>query len=224
MRTHLSFEYTHDEELPSGHTNEVRTPDALVERFLREYSAPGDRVLDIFAGYGTTLEVAERMGRIPYGIELEPDRVSYVRERLSDPDRIRRGDVRSLDLSWLPACDCCFTSPPFMERTDDRNPFENYAGESTYEGYLDDVETAFSRLDAVIDPGGHVIVDVANMKYEGRVTTLAWDVADRVSNVFHFVGERVIAWERPGEIDDGTGAFGYGYDHSYCLVFRKTIE
>lgn len=224
MRTHLSFEYTHDGELPPGHTNEVRTPDALVERFLREYSAPGDRVLDVFAGYGTTLEVAERLGRIPYGIELEPDRVSYVRERLSDPDRIRRGDVRSLDLSWIPACECCLTSPPFMERTDDRNPFENYAGESTYDEYLDDVETAFSRLDAVIDPGGHVIVDVANMKYEGRVTTLAWDVADRVSNTFHFDGEHVITWENPDETDDGTGAFGYGYDHSYCLVFRKATE
>jgi hypothetical protein len=59
-----------------------------------------------------------------------------------------------------------------------------------------------------------------NMKYEGRVTTLAWDIADRVGNVFDFDGEVVVAWEDEDE-NDRNGNFGYGYDHSYCLVFTK---
>ena len=108
-----------------------------------------------------------------------------------------------------------------MERGDDRNPFRNYAGESTYDAYLDDVETAFERLDSVLSPGGSVIIDVSNMKYEGRVTTLAWDVADRVSEVFHFDGEVVVTWDAGEDRDHDDGAFGYGYDHSYCLVFTK---
>jgi len=66
-----------------------------------------------------------------------------------------------------------------------------------------------------------VIIDVSNMKYQDRVTTLAWDMADRVSSVFHFDGEVVVTWthEDPDEADGP--AFGYGYDHSYCLVFTK---
>lgn len=216
MLTHLSLEYAHETGLPAGHDNEVRTPDALVERFLREYTAPGDRVVDPFAGYGTTLAVAERLDRVPYGLEYEPERVDYVRERVATPDHIRQGDVLSLDPSLFPDCDCCFTSPPFMERTDGRNPFRNYAGESDYGRYLEDIQTAFGNLRETLAPGATVVVDVANMKYEGRVTTLAWDVADRVSNVLAFDGEVVVAWEGESGRD---GRFGYGYDHSYCLVF-----
>ncbi|MFC7140122.1 DNA methyltransferase [Halosimplex aquaticum] len=221
MATYLSFEYAHADELPDGEDGEFRTPDALVEHFLRELTEEGDRVIDVFAGYGTTLKVAERLDRVPYGVEFDPDRAAYVKGQIDDPDHVRQGDVLDLDASWFPACDCCFTSPPFMERTDDRNPFENYAGESTYREYLDDIEAAFVRLDSVLAPGARVVVDVANMKYEGRVTTLAWDVAERVSNVFHFDGEVVVTWE--GRDDPGgDGQFGYGYDHSYCLVFTKS--
>ncbi|WP_257297952.1 site-specific DNA-methyltransferase [Haloarchaeobius sp. FL176] len=216
MDTFLSLPYEHDSPLPLDEEHEFRTPDALVERFLAEHTEPGDTVLDPFAGFGTTLEVAERMDRDPYGIEYERERVGYVRERIESPDDVRQGSVLDLDSSWVPAIDCCFTSPPFMERTDDRNPFRNYAGESSYDEYLDDVETAFERIGAVLATDGTVVVDVSNMKYQDRVTTLAWDVAERGAAMLDFAGEVVVGWEGA---DDGDGVFGYGYDHSYCLVF-----
>lgn len=222
MTTALSFEYAHDEELQVGHTNEVRTPDALVEHFLKKYSEPGENVIDIFAGYGTTLKVAERLQRVPYGLEYESDRVSHIQSQVSTPTHVHQGSILELDPSWFPACDCCFTSPPFIEQTSEQNPFQNYSGTSTYEDYLDDIEAAFTQLDSVLAPGGRLIVDVCNIKYEGRVTTLAWDVAERISNVFHFDGEVVITWEGDGSPNDRDGRFGYGYDHTYCLVFTKS--
>ena len=220
MRTHLSFEFSHRDEFPDE-GEDFRTPHVLVERFLEEYTDPGDRVIDIFAGFGTTLSVAEDLDRVPYGIEYESERADWIREQISHSEHVRNGDVLDLESSWFPPVDCCFTSPPFMERGDDRNPFRNYAGESTYDAYLNDIETAFERLDSVLSPGGSVIIDVSNMKYQDRVTTLAWDVADRVSSVLHFDGEVVVTWthEDPDEADGP--AFGYGYDHSYCLVFTK---
>lgn len=221
MQTYRSLEYAHEDSLPPGHANELRTPEALVEEFIDAHSDSGDRVFDPFAGYGTTLRVADRMGRVPYGVEYDAERVEYIRDQLADSGAVRHADVLELEPSWFPACDCCFTSPPFMERTDHRNPFENYAGESSYDAYLDDVETAFSRVATVLAPGATVVVDVANMKYEDRVTTLAWDVADRVANVFDFDGEVVVTWEDAAE-NDRDGAFGYGYDHSYCLVFTNS--
>lgn len=45
-------------------------PDELVERCLRPSTLPRDLVLDPFAGSGTTLRVATRMGRIPVGLDL----------------------------------------------------------------------------------------------------------------------------------------------------------
>ncbi|SDR28063.1 DNA methyltransferase [Natronobacterium texcoconense] len=220
METYLSLEFTHREALPPG-TDEFRTPDALVEHFLETHTEPGDRVLDVFAGYGTTLTAAQRLDRVPYGLEYEPDRVAYIRDRVPDPEHVRQGDVLELEPSWFPTVDCCFTSPPFMEQTDDRNPFRNYAGESSYDTYLEDVETAFSRLESVLAPGAHVVVDVANMKHEGCVTTLAWDVAERISSVLEFEGEVVVTWDDGDQSDGRNGQFGYGYDHSYCLVFTN---
>lgn len=219
MRTYLSLPYEHRDDLPPGHANEVRTPDALVERFLDAYTDPGDRVVDPFAGYGTTLVTAERLGRVPYGVEYDADRADHVRSRIDVSEHVRHGDVLELDGSWLPDCECCFTSPPFMERQMRRNPFENYGGESTYDDYLDDVETAFRNVRGVLQSGGTVVVDVSNMKHQGRVTTLAWDVGKRLASVFRFEGEVVVTWE--DEDPDRDGLFGYGYDHSYCLVFSN---
>ena len=218
MDTFLSLSFEHDSPLPAGEDHEFRTPHALVERFLVEYTDPGDSVFDPFAGFGTTLEVAERIDRVPYALEYEADRVEYVRDRVAKPGHVQQGSILELDTSWLPPIDCCFTSPPFMERTDDRNPFRNYAGESSYDDYLDDVERAFEQVAQVLAPGGTMVVDVSNMRYQDRVTTLAWDIADRGASVLDFDGEVVVGWE--GD-DDGDGVFGYGYDHSYCLVFGR---
>lgn len=220
MDTYVSLPYRHEHDLPEGDgDSEVRMPESFVEHFLRAFTDPGDRVFDPFVGYGTVPRVAERLDRAGYGVEYEPERVASTRERTDDPDRVWQGDVRDVDLSWVPACDCCLTSPPFMRQTADHDPFQNYAGESTYAEYLDHLETTFERVAEVLAPGGHVLVDVVNLKHDGQVTPLAWDVADRVSNVFHFEGEVVVTWERPGaEPEDDR--LGYGYDHSYCHVFR----
>lgn len=220
MDTYLSLEYGHRGELPPGYADEVRTPDVLVERFLEEYTDPGDRVFDPFAGFGTTLVVAQRSGRVPYGIEYEPERVEFVRERLDAPENVRTGDALEFDTGAFPDCEFAFTSPPFIVEGMQRNPFENYAGESTYEEYLDDVERAFDRLRDVLAPGAMVVVDIVNLRHDGHVTTLAWDVADRVAETFRFDGEVVVTWEGDG-YPEREGNYGYGFDHSYCLVFEN---
>lgn len=51
-------------------------PLPLVERALENSSRPGDAVLDLFLGSGTTLIAAERTGRSCYAVEIDP---RYVR-------------------------------------------------------------------------------------------------------------------------------------------------
>lgn len=67
----------------TGHPCQM--PEAVLERIIKVSSRPGDVVLDPFAGSGTTLAVAKRLGRRWLGIELSPDYANAVRQRL---DRI----------------------------------------------------------------------------------------------------------------------------------------
>jgi site-specific DNA-methyltransferase (adenine-specific) len=64
----------------TGHPCQM--PEAVLERIIRVSSNPGDLVLDPFAGSGTTLAVARRLGRQYLGIELSPDYAERVRKRL----------------------------------------------------------------------------------------------------------------------------------------------
>ncbi len=56
-------------------------PLALVERAINNSSKPGDVVLDLFLGSGTTLIAAERTGRGCYGMELDPHYASVILAR-----------------------------------------------------------------------------------------------------------------------------------------------
>ena len=57
-------------------------PLALLERIIRVASNPGDLVLDPFAGSGTTLAAAKKLGRDYLGIELSENYAERVRDRL----------------------------------------------------------------------------------------------------------------------------------------------
>ncbi|MCX7839561.1 MAG: site-specific DNA-methyltransferase [Anaerolineae bacterium] len=63
-----------------------QSPVALLLRIILSSTMPGDLVLDPFAGTGTTLVVAEQIGRPSVGIEIDPKNVALIQKRL----KIRR--------------------------------------------------------------------------------------------------------------------------------------
>ena len=57
-------------------------PEQLLGRIIRASSNPGDVVLDPFAGSGTTLVVAKKLGRRWLGFELSPNYAAKTQARL----------------------------------------------------------------------------------------------------------------------------------------------
>jgi DNA modification methylase len=57
-------------------------PEALVERLVSALTDPGDVVLDPYAGSGTTLAVAARLGRVFVGIDASDVAIGTARARL----------------------------------------------------------------------------------------------------------------------------------------------
>jgi len=61
----------------------TQLPEELVERIIGVSSNPGDTILDPFAGSGTTLAVAARMGRSGIGCELNPEYAKIAEARVA---------------------------------------------------------------------------------------------------------------------------------------------
>jgi len=66
---------------PTPEAHFAAFPEALVEPCVLAGSAPGDVVLDPFGGTGTTVKVAQRLGRKGIALELSPEYCRMAREK-----------------------------------------------------------------------------------------------------------------------------------------------
>ncbi len=66
----------------SNKNHSAAFPEGLPEWFIKLFTQPGDTVLDPFMGSGTTLFVAQKLGRNAIGIEIVPKYFNMVKEQL----------------------------------------------------------------------------------------------------------------------------------------------
>jgi DNA modification methylase len=74
----------------------TQKPEALLERIIKASSNEGDIVADFFAGSGTTLAVAEKLGRKWIGSDLGKFAIHTTRKRLINVQR----QLKKEDKSW----------------------------------------------------------------------------------------------------------------------------
>lgn len=73
----------------------TQKPEALIERILMASSKEGDMVADFFAGSGTTLAVAEKLGRKWIGADLGKFSIHTIRKRLLGVQRQLKTENKS---------------------------------------------------------------------------------------------------------------------------------
>lgn len=194
----------------------VHFTESLAATVLDDLTSPGDRVLDPFAGYGTALVVAQRLGRPSVGVELLPERVEQVRGRLRREGTaadVVQGDARRLAELVEGPFDLCLTSPPYMTRNDHpENPLEGYeVPDGDYPTYLEELGAVFAQVAGLLRSGGHLALNVANTVQDGVLTPLAFDLAAVVARHLTLVQDVVVCW-------DGS-TWGVGAD--FLLVYRR---
>jgi DNA modification methylase len=69
----------------------TQKPEALLERMIKASSSEGDVVADFFCGCGTTLAVAERLGRFWLGCDVSPTACKLVQRRVAKLIKGSRG-------------------------------------------------------------------------------------------------------------------------------------
>ena len=76
------WSYAVGTEQDSDGTHPAIFPESLAKDHISSWSNPGDVVLDPFAGSGTTIKAAKELGRQAIGIEINPEYVKIINNRL----------------------------------------------------------------------------------------------------------------------------------------------
>lgn len=193
-------------ERPPGPAEDVHFTEALAASVIEDTTAVGDVVLDPFAGYGTTLAVASRLGRVAVGVELLAERVELITARTAGRATVVQGDARALAGLVEGPVDLVLTSPPYMTAVHHpENPLTGYAtDDGDYPTYLREIGAVFAQVAGLLRPGGHAVLNVANLASGDVVTPLAWDIGRVVSEHLSFRGETFLCWDEhpPGHAGD----------------------
>jgi hypothetical protein len=201
---------------PPGAVDDVHFCESLAAALIEEFTEPGDTVLDPFAGYGTSLLVAQRMGRHAIGIELLPERAKQIRQRSGADATLHIGDVREKIECVKSGVRLCLTSPPYMTAVGHpENPLTGYSTlDGDYSMYLEELATIFAQVATLIDHGGRLVINVADQGPLNAPTPLVADIKTAISR--HLDLERAIPviWDVPPA----------GIYNDTCLVFRSLAD
>jgi hypothetical protein len=212
------------EDLPQGVRHPyLATPEAVVERFIEAYSRPGELVFDPFAGYGSTLRVAARLGRRACGIELDPERHAHASASLPAGTPLHLGDARDLASLGLPSVDLCFTGPPFFYSAELMRTDIPCFGRD-YEEHLDLLGALAAALAERMRPGAHLVALYSHLHLPAGflhpgdpagLLPLAWDAARAIARALPLLREEIWC------ITDGPGRSPFAGRHGHFLIHRK---
>lgn len=210
MRTWFADPDTRSWTLPSLFSkDDVRLSEFVITRYVEQFTRPGGRVFDPFAGYGTTLVVAERLGRSGEGCEIIKDKADYANSLLAQ-SRVHHGDVRTLEPA-AETFDLILSSPPYMNRVDHEDPLSGYQRPVlSYDAYVAELAEIYRSVSSRLSPAGRLVVQLQNLRTASGVTPLVFDLHAAIGDTLVFLGEEITLWEQDS----------YGYAHGYCLIYQ----
>ena len=93
---------------------------------------------------------------------------------------------------------------------------------SDYDDFVERLCKIYEDIHTILKDGAYVVIILKNVKKDGVLYPLAWDVAKKLSNVYVLKDEKI--W-----IQDKIGLAPYGYPyswvsnilHHYCLILQK---
>ncbi|MBL3671111.1 methyltransferase domain-containing protein [Streptomyces sp. M2CJ-2] len=194
---------------------------AQLRPLIREFSEPGDVVLDPFAGWGTTLVACAVEDRRGIGLEIDANRVEQARRRIApySGQRMLCGDARKPPLD-PESVDLVLCDLPYFGTALDltgADPATMYALRE-YDVYLEALDDAFGAIAAVMRPGTYAVIAVQNRRIDGAFVPLAWDAARMLGRHLILGDERVHLYDWPVGGDDPMVT---NRSHEYLLTATK---
>jgi DNA modification methylase len=232
----------------------AKFPETLAQQFIEFFTKAGQTVLDPMVGTGSTLIACLRSGRNGIGIELSPKYAELASQLVLEEKSILetehlqmnviRGDAANLSEFDLPPIDYVITSPPYWnmlhakgaetqkQRREDSDLDVTYSEDpadvgniSDYEEFLDRLVVIYSGLQEVLKPRAYMTIIVKNVKKGGKIYPLAWDLGQRLGQIYTLKDEKIWAQDDIRLAPYGMGnAWVSNTFHHYCLQFRFEPE
>lgn len=228
-------------------------PVMLVERLIRSYTTAADtRILDPFAGVGSTLVAAKNLGRHGIGVELNDEFANVARQRLNvmqpslfEPTEGGSGTVIVGDALELKhhlasnSVDMVVTSPPYWDvlerqRSADYKAVRNYGDRNDdlgkiadYDQFLELLRNVFVQVFDVLRDGKYCIVIVMDLRKKNQFFPYHMDLAYKLRDI-GFILDDIFIWNRSAEYNNlrplgYPAVFRVNKIHEYCLVFQKPL-
>lgn len=206
-------------------------PEMLVERLIETFlPLNGEVILDPFAGSGSTVITAEKMGKTGIGIELSHEYAQVASQRLAElvenrdetnlaqvseyRSRIHHGSALNLPEYVLPgSVDLCITSPPYwnvlnQRRSADHKQVRHYGNHEDdlgvvedYEDFLQELTRVFREVQTALRPGGYCCVIVMDLRKKSHFFPLHSDLAARLQQI-GMIYDDLIIWNRQAEYNN----------------------
>lgn len=193
--------------------------------FIRHFSSHGQRILDPFCGFGTTLLAAGLEGRRCIGFEIDPQRAELARERMRRHDvdaDVRTGCLRSTVIDA--PVNLCLTNVPYFGCNWPGTQLQNQLyTERNYADFLIGLRDVFHTVRCVLEDGAFCIAMAENLKIAGRRFPLAWDLARILDSLFVAHEERVLCYSVESSPLAHRGTVT-NRSHEYALIYQKQRE
>ena len=235
------------EETRLGHP--AMFPQMLCERLIETFLPPeAELVLDPFAGSGSTVLAAQRMGKRGIGLELSEEYATLANARLASvgrepPDQNPGSVVHRASASELlslvepESVDLCITSPPYwnilnQRRTADYKSVRHYGNLDgdlgtieDYEAFLESLAAVFGDVLVTLRPGAYCCVIVMDLRKKNRFFPLHSDLATRLVEIGYLYDDLII-WNRQAEYNNlrplgYPSVFRVNKVHEFVLLMRK---
>jgi len=218
----------------------------IATQVYTRYTRQDDVVLDLFLGSGTSAIEAVRMGRRCIGVELKPDLVAHVRDKiggtaLGDRVRILQGDstraetaaqVREVLAGWGAShAQLLVLHPPYFDIIQFGESAADLSNAPTVDAFLDQFEAVACHGLSLLEPGRFAVLVVGDKYAKGELIPLGFLCMERAQRVGFRVKAIVVKNIEGNVIGKGRSANlwryralaggYYVFKHEYVIVLQK---
>lgn len=215
----------------------------IARNIIERYSQPGDTVLDMMVGGGTTLVECVLTGRNGIGVDINRDALMVTLDRLKfkrDSDDVQisearidiyEGDARELDFIGDETIDLVATHPPYANIIKySKNNKAGNAGDlsklKNVEAFVEEIGTVAFEAFRVLKPGKYCAILIGDTRINKHYVPIAYRVLGQFLKAGFIIKEDIIKAQWNTQTENLWSKLSAKYNfllilHEHLFIFRK---